>query len=407
MLGAAARIAAVVGIVGALVMQGAAAHAADSLSLTACQTSSPSPSPSPTPSSSPTASPSGSPGPTPSTGPNQADEPQNCVPASGTIIRDVRTLQFSASTNTFRSHIREVVAYLDSETSGVPSPGAVGLNCPTADENTSAPGCQSENAAPTSGTYTFEWDSNVITPHNAAYTFRVVAKYADGINSPRTKTASRKGLIVDNFPVQPNAPKIQVATATSVSLSWEANPEPDLAGYNVARAATKDKKTPPKDEDFKVRTTTAGPQLRDGVSSPGTYWYRVQAVRKSYNSENKGFIASAWSDTSGPAVVSKDSGTAGKPQVHRVSRRVTALPPRAAALLTPPGLIPSVAAAPPPVPDAPYSAYLPYKTNNADEEAGPPAPEAGTADDPRGAVIPVAVGAFLVSSALALGRMPF
>jgi hypothetical protein len=79
-----------------------------------------------------------------------------------------------------------------------------------------------------------------------------------------------------------------------------------------------------------------------------------------------------------------------------------------AIVLTPPGLIPSVAAAPPPVPDAPFSAYLPYnKSQDSNSEAGPPAPEAGTGTDPRGAVLPVAVGAFLVSSALALGRMPY
>jgi hypothetical protein len=87
---------------------------------------------------------------------------------------------------------------------------------------------------------------------------------------------------------------------------------------------------------------------------------------------------------------------------------VIALPPPAAAILTPPGLIPSIAAAPPPVPDAPYSAYLPYKSSATSEDAGPPAPESGASTtDPRGAVLPVAVGAFLVSSALALGRMPF
>jgi hypothetical protein len=61
---------------------------------------------------------------------------------------------------------------------------------------------------------------------------------------------------------------------------------------------------------------------------------------------------------------------------------------------------------PPPVPDAPYSAYLPYDIPEGGEQVVEAAPrETGT--DPRGPVLPVAVGAFLVSSALALGRMPY
>ena len=415
----AARIVAVVGIVGALVMQGNTASATDSITFTSCSSPTPSPTPSSSPTSSPTAPPSSSPTAPPSAGPQQApEEPQNCVPNSGSIITDVRTLQFTVQTDSFRTHIEEVLAFLESQSQGVKNPGPVPLNCPTADEDTSFPnnGCQSGNAQPTSGTYSFNWDSNTITPSNGVYRFRVNAHFV-GVNRDRwvTQPANNNqcprgcSLVVDNAPVQPNAPRIVVSTASSVSLAWDANPEPDVLSYSVYRAVTKDKKTAPTAGQFKLQLSTTGTSARDTVNAPGAYWYRVQAARKSYNPQRNGFIASSLSDTSPPASVAAASSTsAGKPRPHRnTGGSVRALPPRAAALLTPPGLIPSVAAAPPPVPDAPYSAYLPYKSNEAFEEAGPEAPEAGTTTDPRGAVLPVAVGAFLVSSALALGRMPF
>ena len=156
---------------------------------------------------------------------------------------------------------------------------------------------------------------------------------------------------------------------------------------------------------------TVGSSVRETVQSSGAYWYKVQATRRSYSPDHRDTgISSALSASSGPGVVSASTQSTPKPGSKKKSGgRVIALPPPAAAVLTPPGLIPSVAAAPPPVPDAPYSAYLPYKSSGASEDAGPPAPEAsgGRGVDPRGAVLPVAVGAFLVSSALALGRMPF
>jgi hypothetical protein len=149
--------------------------------------------------------------------------------------------------------------------------------------------------------------------------------------------------------------------------------------------------------------------VRETVKDSGAYWYKVMATRRSYAPDTKDTgISSPLSASSGPGVVTVSAPA--KPGTKKtVGGRSVYLPPPASAVLTPPGLIPSVAAAPPPVPDAPYSAYLPYSGSGSSEDAGPPAPEASGpgAVDPRGAVLPVAVGAFLVSSALALGRMPF
>jgi len=410
-----ARILGVVGIVGALVLTATSAHAAPGGSVTptkcANPTPSPSPSPTPTPSASPSPTPSGSPSPSPTASP-QPSQPDNCVPDDGSVLPEEITLRYTVAADqstTPTYHITEVTADLKSDDpSNVPNPAAIKLNCPAnaPDSDPQKPGCQTSNNSTRSGVYTFNWDTRVITPYNGSYTFRIVAQFDNGVSSSKFVPATAKHLIVDNPPQQPNAPRIVATTDKSVSVAWDANPEPDITSYTLERAITKDKKTPPKDSDFKLYYSSQGTSLRDTVKDPGVYWYRVEATRRSVNPARKdGTISSPWSGRSGPAVVTK--GTANQP-TKKVGGRVVAVPPPAAAVLTPPGLIPSVAAAPPPVPDAPYSAYLPYKSSGTSEDAGPPAPESGAQGaDPRGAILPVAVGAFLVSSALALGRMPF
>jgi hypothetical protein len=322
-------------------------------------------------------------------------------------------MRFSAHTDTIQTHIDSVQAFITSKTQGVPNPNQsqIIVQCPSS--------CQSSSSSRTSETDAVPWDTNALTPYNGSYTFHVKARFLGNNGYPHdaTKTADDQcvlgcNLVVDNPPQQPNAPKIVVATDKNVSLAWDANPEPDMTRYTIYRAVTKDKTTMPTDAQFKVDFTiekSDHPSARDPVTGPGTYWYRVRATRSSYRAETRDTgISSQLSDRSGPGVVSTSKATA-KPGTKKGGGKVVALPPPAAAILTPPGLIPSVAAAPPPVPDAPYSAYLPYsKSNGAKEDAGPPAPEAGASTaDPRGAILPVAVGAFLVSSALALGRMPF
>jgi hypothetical protein len=409
-LAVAARVAAVAGIVGATAMQGVAAHATDSVSFLSCT------SPTPTPTASGGSGPSGPSG-NPTPAPTPTATPDNCVPASGTVITDVRTMRFSVATNTTGAYIDQVQAFIDSHTNGVASPDAsrVIVQCPTGDEDASKAGCQSANAAPRNGIYAVPWDTNDLTPYNGFYTFRVRAHftrqgntYSKTVEQPTNNQCSLGcNLIVDNPPVQPNAPRIVVTTASSVSLAWDANPEPDITSYSIYRAVTKDKKTAPTDAQFKLDFVTVGTSVRETVKDSGAYWYKVQATRRSFSPEHKDAgISSPLSARSGAGVVSASAGTGKKST--KSGGHVVALPPPPAAVLTPPGLIPAVAAAPPPVPDAPYSAFLPYKSSGAtSEDAGPPAPEAGAGVDPRGAVLPVAVGAFLVSSALALGRMPF
>src|SRR5437867_2642388 len=64
------------------------------------------------------------------------------------------------------------------------------------------------------------------------------------------------------------------------------------------------------------------------------------------------------------------------------------------------------------IPDAPYSAQLPYGDIPEDSGGSVSAGGGGVQEEPggptnRGPVLPVAVGAFLLSAALALSRMPY
>src|SRR5213593_1955845 len=93
--GIAARVIGVVGIVGATMLQGVAAHATDRVSFLSCTTPAPSSTPTATPATAPpSATPAGTPQPT--------QTPDNCVPTSGTVVSDFRTMRFSAQTDTFQ-----------------------------------------------------------------------------------------------------------------------------------------------------------------------------------------------------------------------------------------------------------------------------------------------------------------
>ena len=408
-LAIAARVIGVAGIVGATVLQGVVAHAAENISFINCSSPAPSATPSPTPTggSGPTPTPTASASPTPSPAPTPTQTPDNCVPNSGTVITDVRTLRFSVHTDTFQTHIDSVTASIHGSSQGVPQPDqtAIHVQCPGGD-------CHSNNSNRKDETDQVVWDTNDLTRYNGVYTFKVAAHFTSPTRSV-TKTADDQcvrgcNLVVDNPPQQPNPPRIVVTTSSSVSIAWDKNPEPDVLSYTVYRALTKDKNTPPTDAMFKLDFTTVGTSVRESVGNAGAYWYRVQATRRSFSPAHKDTgISSPLSSTSAAGIVKATS--TGKKST-KTGGSVYAPAPPAAAVLTPPGLIPTVAAAPPPVPDAPYSAFLPYKSSGSSEDAGPPAPESGARGggvDPRGAILPVAVGAFLVSSALALGRMPF
>lgn len=355
------------------------------------QEESPEPTVTPLPASAP---PTATPGP---------DVPDNCTPAEESIIRGERTLRFEVDAGTI-GEIRDVRAFLDSEDDDIESPGQVVIECSRPDQAPAEGGCQYPDGEP-EGVFTFPWDSNVVTPHNGAYTFRgwalsePHAPDPESEEDPRIAEARRQRLLVDNPPVDLGAPSIIVATENSITLEWDPAPEPDLLSYTVYRAVTADSDTKPKAADFEAVASTTKAALRDEIDEPAAYWYRVRSTRRSVVTPDDG-ISSALSPTSGPGEV---VGLKATPPPEGEEPLIETQPRS-------PIVVPRSPGRPPPVPDAPFSAYLPFEATDLpesdDSDTVEEVEEPGQ-EDPRAPFLPMAVGAFLVSSALAVGRMPF
>jgi hypothetical protein len=379
------RVLGVVGVWAASSFVGPAAHADVKVELTPCGSE-------PTPSAQPT--PSGQPQPTQP--PNS--QPQNCVPEQDARIVGTQTLNFAVTSNS-QQPLWRVNLYIRSEEQGVPSAND---NKPVLTQE-----YPNRNQAPASATFQFNWDSPVLTPYNGIYSVRVVAQAwgfrPDHSDAPGGQASRR--LRVDNPPKPVAAPRIVAATATEQSIEWDKATEPDVLSYNVYRAITAKADTVPPYSAFEPLEKTSEPAARHNTKGKGTYWYTVIVTRRSVVTPETGISSppspiskpTTWSGKAkAPASSGGGGGTSGGGSNEVFHPRVISRLPR----LT----LPSVGGRAPPVPDAPFSAYLPYDVPEGGSKTAD-APEPGV--DPRGAVLPVAVGAFLVSSALALGRMPY
>lgn len=251
--------------------------------------------------------------------------------------------------------------------------------------------------------YPYPWDTTTLTPHNGIYRVTVRAWAYTNLSGGQTHEISQaRNLIVDNPPKTPAAPRIVSKTGTTVSVEWDKAPEPDVLSYRLFRAKSSKADKVPALAEFKEVASVATTSVRDEVKDDGFYWYTLIVSRRSVeNSENKGMISSAPSPISKaaevkPAPDDDDDGDAPGAAAPAFQPRVVSRLPR---LTTG-----SAGLRPPPVPDAPFSAILPYDLPEGADEI--PEEDPGVTD-PRGPVLPVAVGAFLVSSALALGRMPY
>ena len=111
---------------------------------------------------------------------------------------------------------------------------------------------------------TLEVDSNELAS-NGEY---VVTATAIANGDADAVTTNR--VIVDNPAAAPTGLSATVG-AKGVTLSWEPNPEPDLLGYEVERAV---------EGDFVALGQTRETSVVDPVG-PGTYSYRVTAIRSS------------------------------------------------------------------------------------------------------------------------------
>jgi hypothetical protein len=186
--------------------------------------------------------------------------------------------------------------------------------------------------------------------------------------------------------------------------------------YTVYRALTSSTKAAPAENDFKFLGYSTSASYRDGqAGTPAAYWYAVVVTRRSVVTPKDG-ISSPMSDPSQPVTiappppVATGGGSSGSGS-NILSGSASGSSIRRFIPLNPLVLPPSRNGALSPVPDAPYSAQLPY--GNTPEAGGVGSTSSSSKDsepgatDPRGPVLPVAVGAFLVSAALALGRMPY
>jgi hypothetical protein len=260
------------------------------------------------------------------------------------------------------------------------------------------------SSAPTAADLSADWDTLKLSPSNAKYTLSVDA-LTQSPAGPESQPScvERKDIIVDNPPVTPGKPVVVLATSDGVKVTWTDAPEPDLLDYTLYRARTSSSSDLPDDPEFRKVVVTTKTDIFDDVSQPGAYWYKVRTARVSFAQPDgrKTSELSEHSDKAG-VVVAPTPSPVPPPQATLAPLKPNPLP------------LPKVVVKPAPVPEAPFSAVLPYPD---DLEEGPaeaePPPEAlsqpedsAAPNEARTAVVPVAVGAFLVSAAVALSRMP-
>jgi hypothetical protein len=388
----AGRIAAVVGVLAVTSYVSAVAHAKPTITFDDCSSGSPPPSTDPGLTPSPS-----SPGDVPPA--NDRTPPPDCTPLSGETVWGTRTIRFTVKATAFQERLKTVKLYILADDPALPD--AANNESPVLSEAYA-------NSPPTQKTYSVEWETRQLTPYNGRYKLHVESTTTSPTGAS-SATADRKDLRVDNEPAALAAVNILATTQTSISVRWDQAMEPDVLSYTLYRAVTSDPGARPSYTDLRPVATTQTTSFRDDDVHPASYWYSVKVTRRSFVTPQTG-ISSAFSPMSSAAVV--------KPTPAPVTNTSGGSPSSAASAATAHSLSRFVPlnrlSAPLPgggsasVPDAPYSAYLPYDKPDAQGAAGGlggTTQEAGA--DPRGVVLPVAVGAFLVSSALVLGRMPF
>lgn len=120
----------------------------------------------------------------------------------------------------------------------------------------------------------YEWDTRYSldgsTPaSNGIYTIEVRA-IAQG---ERASDVDWIDVVVDNPPTAPSGVLARVS-GSEVTLEWEPNPEPDVVGYRVLRSAG---------NGFRVADVVDVPGFYEAVRDPGSYTYKVVALRRSHS----------------------------------------------------------------------------------------------------------------------------
>jgi hypothetical protein len=132
-------------------------------------------------------------------------------------------------------------------------------------------------------TSSYSWSDPVTASANGGYRIFVTATTDDGSgpNAAKETTISSQGFVLDIPPVAPaNLADTVQASARTVSLTWNANPEQDLLGYDVFRGG------PTSKDQYKFLNGVLAPGTgyvdKDVSTQPaGTYRYVIVAVRPS------------------------------------------------------------------------------------------------------------------------------
>lgn len=366
---------------------GPPAGAAPQISFVDCAEASPSPSPSPSPI------------------PTEEPSSESCTPVEGSVVRGTVPIVFEVDTE-FGEDLTEVTLSVVSDDQDPETPDAA--NPVRVWEGPEA--VEQER-------FEYAWDSTRIPGFNGRYKI-VVHAASEGVNSEPPDTAERVDLRVDNPPQTPARPGVAGVTGEGVEVEWSPAPEPDVLSYTLYRARTDSADQEPDDSAFEAAVVTKKTALLDEVSEPGAYWYKIDVTRRSIVTPDEGISSdrSTRSDEAGeyvpptptpdPTEPPDDGGGGGSGDGGGTVE--TTPRPR----LTPRPLArPQQRGGPPPPSDAPYSDILPYDLPEDGSGSGGADLAQGTDTDDRergdqGPLPAVAIGTFLVSAALALGRLP-
>jgi predicted small lipoprotein YifL len=120
-------------------------------------------------------------------------------------------------------------------------------------------------------------DNRIVWGQKRCYTVRT-AEAVSAFTVESEAAAAVCDVLVDTFP--PSAPKgaAGIATEGAINLIWEPNPEKDLAGYIVLRAAA-----PSQDLQPVTPAPIQETSFKDGVQSGVQYTYVVKAVDRAGN----------------------------------------------------------------------------------------------------------------------------
>lgn len=120
--------------------------------------------------------------------------------------------------------------------------------------------------------------------------------YGHGRIDAANAVSSVQGIPPDNTPpaAVTNLEVIE-ASATQISLSWDANQETDLKGYNIYRGPTETELSP-------VAFVEVNNFVDSGLEPDTAYYYQVKAVDQAGNEGEAGEESSVWAQTAIPPV---------------------------------------------------------------------------------------------------------